>query len=88
MSNRSTQPNQSHKAQMKVYFEYLKTNVASNSMVTDATGIPQKCLTRYKRTFEKQNLLCQMYRKRCKITSRMVWYLTTNQTLFKAKLKI
>jgi hypothetical protein len=83
MSNRTTPQAESHATQMKIYFEYLKINVASNSMVTDATGIPQKCLTRYKREFEKQNLLRQLYRKRCKITGRFVWYLTTNQNLIK-----
>jgi hypothetical protein len=83
MNNYTTPPNESHATQMKIYFEYLKINVASNTMVTDATGIPQKCLTRYKREFEKQNLLRQLYRKRCKITGRTVWYLTTNQNLIK-----
>ena len=69
-------------AQEKIVFDYLLTHVASASMVTDATGVPQKCVTRYKRKLERMGLLKQIKRDRCKITGRMVWYLTTNKDLF------
>ncbi len=71
-----------HKAQEKIVFDYLQTHVASASMVTDATGVPQKCVTRYKRKLERMGLLKQIKRERCKITGRNVWYLTTNKGLF------
>lgn len=71
-----------HEAQEKIVFDYLLTHVASASMVTDGTGVPQKCVTRYKRKFERMGLLKQVKRDRCKITGRMVWYLTTNKDLF------
>lgn len=71
-----------HKTQEKIVFDYLQTHVASASMITNATGVPQKCVTRYKRKFERMGLLKQIKRDRCKITGRIVWYLTTNKKLF------
>lgn len=71
-----------HETQEKIVFDYLLTHVASASMVTDGTGVPQKCVTRYKRKFERMGLLKQVKRDRCKITGRNVWYLTTNKKLF------
>ena len=66
-----------HLNEQKRYFEYLKTNVATNSMVTEATGIKQKNLTRYKRTFQKFDL----YKGICKKTKQRATYLTTNPDL-------
>ena len=71
-----------HEAQEKIVFDYLLLHVASASMVTDATGVPQKCVTRYKRNYEKDGLLQQIKRDRCKITGRYVWFITTNKDLF------
>ena len=71
-----------HEAQEKIVFDYLLLHVASASMVTDATGVPQKNITRYKRNFEDAGQLQQIKRDRCKITRRYVWYLTTNKDLF------
>lgn len=71
-----------HEAQEKIVFDYLLLHVASASMVTDATGIPQKCITRYKRNYEKDGRLVQIKKDRCKITGRKVWFLTTNKELF------
>ena len=71
-----------HEAQEKIVFDYLLLHVASASMVTDATGVPQKNITRYKRTFEDAGRLQQIKKDRCKITGRYVWYLTTNKDLF------
>ena len=71
-----------HEAQEKIVFDYLLLHVASASMVTDATGVPQKNITRYKRNFEDAGRLQQIKKDRCKITGRYVWYLTTNKDLF------
>lgn len=40
------------KTQLKTIFEYLQEHVATASMVSDATGIPQKNICRYKRDLE------------------------------------
>lgn len=74
-----------HEVQEKIVFDYLLLHVASASMVTDATGVPQKCITRYKRNYEKDGRLVQLKKDRCKITGRNVWYLTTNPKLFPPK---
>jgi hypothetical protein len=71
-----------HEAQEKVVYDYLLMHVASASMVTDATGVPQKCVTRYKRNYEQAGRLQQIRKDRCKITGRNVWYITTNRDLF------
>ena len=71
-----------HEAQKKIVFDYLLLHVASASMVTDATGVPQKNVTRYKRNYEQDGKLQQIKKDRCKITGRYVWYLTTNKDLF------
>lgn len=69
------------KAQEKQYFEYLKTNIATNSMVSKALNIPQKNLTRYKRYFEKRGLLKEVCRKLCRLTGFRASYLTTDPNL-------
>ena len=67
--------------QTTTYFEYLKKNVATNSMVSEAIGISQKNLTRYKRTFEDAGLLYELYKGICKKTKHRATYLTTNPDL-------
>jgi len=52
-------------------------------MVTEATGIPQKNLCRYKRELEKMGVLCVMYRDVCKHTGCKAGYLTTNPQIRK-----
>lgn len=74
----TTPKNTSHTAQKQTFFKYLQVNEATASMVTDATGIPQKCLTRYKRDFEKNNQLWELKRTYCKKTKCLAWYLTTD----------
>jgi hypothetical protein len=59
-------------------FEYLQNNVATASMVTADTGIPQKCITRYKRDLEKAGKLWEVEKKPCRKTRFKAWYLTTN----------
>ena len=70
------------KNQQKTIFQYLKENVATASMVSDATGIPQKNITRFKRDLELSGLLFEIEKKKCKKTGFKAWYLTTNKELF------
>ena len=65
-------------AQAKIMFQYLQDHTATASMVTDATKVVQKNITRYKRNFEKNGLLWQVKRDYCKITGHKAWYLTTD----------
>ena len=67
------------KTQKQNIFEYLKVHTATASMITEATGIPQKSICRYKRDFEKLGLLNEIVKKHCKVTGFKAWYLTTNQ---------
>jgi hypothetical protein len=67
-----------HSAQTKRFFNYLKKHTVSCSMASKYLRIPQKCLTRYKRTLERSGNLWQVKKHRCKITGRMVWFLSTN----------
>jgi hypothetical protein len=64
--------------QIKTIFEYLKTHTATASMITQATGIPQKNICRYKRDLEKGGVLWEIERKPCKVTGFKAWYLTTD----------
>lgn len=73
------------KAQTKKYFEYLQNHIATNSMVSKATGIPHKNLTRYKREFEDAGLLFEVYKGICKVTKHRANYLTTNKALIPIK---
>jgi hypothetical protein len=68
--------------QKKTIFEFLKQYTATASMVTQATGIPQKSICRYKRDLEKKGLLYEVEKKHCKLTGFRAWYLTTNTELF------
>jgi len=66
------------RGQLATIFEYLQNNVATASMVTADTGIPQKCITRYKRDLEKAGKLWEVEKKPCRKTGFKAWYLTTN----------
>ena len=66
------------RSQLATIFEYLQGNVATASMVTSDTGIPQKCVTRYKRDLEKAGRLWEVEKKPCRKTGFKAWYLTTN----------
>lgn len=68
----------SHFAQSKMVFLYLKNHLATASMVSEATGVPQKCICRYKRDFEKAGVLWEVEKKLCKATGFGAWYLTTD----------
>ncbi len=71
--------------QAKTIFNYLETNTATNTMVSKATGIPQKNICRIKRSFELLGMLQEVERRFCKITGHRASYLTTNKALFKIK---
>jgi len=73
-----------HQNQKGAFFKYLKTHVATNSMVSDATGVPQKNLTRFKREFEKEGLLFEVFKGLCKKTNHRATFLTTNKALFES----
>lgn len=64
--------------QLKTIFSYLQKHIATASMVSIATGIPQKNICRYKRDLEKEGLLWEIEKKLCKQTGFKAWYLTTN----------
>lgn len=66
------------KSQLKTIFQYLQEHIATASMVSAATGIPQKNITRYKRDLEKAGRLWEIEKKHCKQTGFKAWYLTTN----------
>ena len=68
--------------QLKPIFNYWQNNTATASMVTEATGIPQKCITRYKRDLEKLGLLAEVKKGYCKVTNHLAWFNTTNTDLF------
>lgn len=64
--------------QLITIFLYLQTNIATASMVSDATGVPQKNICRYKRDLEKVGRLWEIEKKSCKKTGFKAWYLTTD----------
>lgn len=70
----------SHHTQLQTIFQYLQKHTATASMVTDATGVPQKCITRYKRDLEKAGRLWELFKNHCKKTGHKAWYLTTDET--------
>lgn len=78
------------KSQLKTIFQYLQNHIATASMVSAATGIPQKNICRYKRDLEKAGRLWEIEKKPCKQTGFKAWYLTTNpeQTPFNNQLNL
>lgn len=66
------------KTQRQTIFQYLQGHTATASMVSFATGIPQKNICRFKRDLEKEGLLWETEKKLCKQTGFKAWYLTTD----------
>lgn len=64
-------------SQERTIFKYLQKHTATASMVSKATGIPQKNITRYKRDLELRGLLYEVEKKLCKVTGFKAWYLST-----------
>lgn len=67
-----------HFNQLQTIFQYLQKHVATASMVSDATGIYQKNICRYKRDLEKAGLLFEVEKRTCQQTGFKAWYLTTD----------
>lgn len=70
----------SHFTQLQTIFQYLEEHTATASMVSDATGVPQKCICRYKRDLELAGRLWETEKNNCKKTGYKAWYLTTDKT--------
>jgi hypothetical protein len=70
------------RAYLKVYYNYLFNNVATNAMVSEAIGIKEKNLTRFKRELEKAGMLKSVRSGYCKVTRFRAAYLTTNPDNF------
>ena len=64
--------------QLQTIFSYLEKNVATASMVTEATGVPQKNICRYKRDLEKAGRLWELKKAPCKTTGFKAFFLTTD----------
>ena len=64
--------------QVKVLLDYLENRVATASMISEATGIPQKNICRYKRKLEKEG----RYKSRCKFTGRLASYLSLQKEIY------
>ena len=76
--NRQCEGN-THANQLQTIFQYLQKHTATASMVTDATGVPQKCICRYKRDLEKTGRLWETVKATCKKTGFKAYYLTTDE---------
>ncbi len=68
--------------QYQTIFYYLSNRIATASMVSDETGIPQKNICRYKKDLEKRGLLKEVDKKECEKTGFKAWYITTNPDFF------
>ncbi|WP_229215322.1 transcriptional regulator [Dyadobacter bucti] len=77
-------PNRSHssrsvfdnyKNQLEVVYSYLSEHIATATMISIATGIPQKNICRYKRKLEKAGLVYQAELGICEVTGYSAWYL-------------
>jgi hypothetical protein len=82
-SGKNTTGKNNHKAtQLQTIFEYLQTHVCTATMLSKATGVPQKCITRYKRDLEKSGRLAEVYKTYCKVTNNLAWYITCDRSEF------
>ena len=66
------------KTQLQTIFHYLQEYTATASMISKATGIPQKNICRYKADLEKKGLLKEVAKRKCRLTGFPAWYLSTN----------
>lgn len=65
--------------ELKTIFKYLKQNVCTASMLSEATGVKQKNICRYKRDLEKKGIVKELYKTNCKTTGFKAWYITANK---------
>ncbi len=77
----------SSESQFRAFRNYLSKNTATCSMASDALGIPQKNLTRYKRSLQEAGQLVEVFESECPITGFKAAFLSTNQVLIKSLLK-
>ncbi|WP_299713792.1 winged helix-turn-helix domain-containing protein [uncultured Tenacibaculum sp.] len=85
-NNQKNNPSKRHHKDNKIpekktIFLYLQENIATASMISEATGISQKNITRHKRSLEKAGKLWEIEEKRCLITGCKAWYLSTNPNI-------
>lgn len=71
-----------HNTQLKTIFHYLRKRVATASMVSAATGIPQKNICRYKRDLERSGQLSEVRKGICQLTKFKAWYITCDPSQF------
>lgn len=77
--------NNSTSTQLQTIFHFLRTRIATGSMVSKATGVPQKNFCRYKRDLEKAGKLAEVKKGICEVTRFRAWYVTTDERMFPAK---
>ena len=65
----------------RIYFNYLNSHIATNSMVAKATGISHKNLCWYKRKLQLNGQLFEVKIALCEVTKHRATYLTTNKNL-------
>ncbi|MDB5280704.1 MAG: hypothetical protein JWR61_5659 [Ferruginibacter sp.] len=70
--------NKRNYTECQIVQQYLLKHTATAAMVSAATEIPHKNITRHKRSLEKCGLLWQIKRNTCKQTKFPAWYLSTN----------
>jgi hypothetical protein len=70
--------NTKHSNQLRIVYWYLQNHLATASMVSKETGIPQKNICRYKRSLEQAGVLFEVKKSICKETGFKAWYLSTN----------
>ncbi|KNB61295.1 hypothetical protein AR686_07245 [Chryseobacterium aquaticum subsp. greenlandense] len=68
--------------QLQKFLDYLQNHVATASMVSEATGIPQKNICRYKRKLETEGRLFEVFKSRCKLTGYFASYLSLKKNLY------
>jgi hypothetical protein len=73
--------------QKETIFLYLQNHVATATMISRATDIPQKNICRYKRDLEKAGVLWEVKKALCAIRGFKAWYLTTNINLVQNRAK-
>ena len=71
--------------QLQTIFSFLENNIATTSMVAEATGIKRRNICRYKRDLEKKGVLWETEKKPCLISGHKAWYICTNQNLIGKK---
>lgn len=68
----------------QIFYDYLQAHIATCSMVSEATGIKQKNLCRYKVELQKAHKLWEVDFRPCKITGFKAQWLTTNTDIIPA----